>query len=556
MSKQSALRVEKATLNSDKEKKKSANSMEIVQNLSTPELVIALCGPIGSPLNEVEEECKSILKGKGYELHTLKLSEYIVDHFDKLIQDPKYSEKYKLDYLTEIGVSTYDLKKRKIVIGNCLREKYHSTFLAENAIAHILKIREQRIGLSSKNNMSEEEISKHLTTPVRRAFIINSIKNQAEYDLLKYVYKDMFYMVGVTSSINDRMEYLRDNKMSNHEIWDLIDRETGEEVHYGQTVKDTFPQADYFINVSVKRIDKLKEKTSRFFNLIFSSNIATPSVHETAMYLAASSAWNSACLSRQVGAVLTDTHGEILSVGWNDVPKYGGGLYQNNFDPVAKKAHSLLFENHNYQDDRCFNLGYCSNDREKNTLSKLIVETLSEKGVLKGEKEVAEKVVRTSKINSLVEFSRSIHAEMHAIISGCISSGERVHGGKLFITTYPCHMCARHIILAGIKEVFYIEPYAKSLTKTLHSDSITEHEVRFESDLHKVHIRQFEGVGPTRYMQLFKMIPDSRKEKYTGEKKVFNNDPKDPIYPKNNISLAAIPFIESAITKFYEEKIK
>ena len=65
---------------------------------------------------------------------------------------------------------------------------------------------------------------------------------------------------------------------------------------------------------------------------------------------------------------------------------------------------------------------------------------------------------------------------MHAIISGSQLSGSKMINGKLFCTTYPCHNCARHIIVAGIKEVYYIEPYVKSLCLTLHDDAITEDE--------------------------------------------------------------------------------
>ena len=61
------------------------------------------------------------------------------------------------------------------------------------------------------------------------------------------------------------------------------------------------------------------------------------------------------------------------------------------------------------------------------------------------------KKVRNSKIKSIVEFSRAIHAEMHAIITASQTAGERGRDGSLYITTYPCHNCARHIIVAGIK---------------------------------------------------------------------------------------------------------
>ena len=90
---------------------------------------------------------------------------------------------------------------------------------------------------------------------------------------------------------------------------------------------------------------------------------------------------------------------------------------------------------------------------------------------------------------SLIEFSRSVHAEMHAIINAGKLNGEKIRGGTLFCTTYPCHNCARHIIAAGIEKVYYIEPYIKSKAPELHDDSITE----IENEHNKVQILLFDG---------------------------------------------------------------
>jgi deoxycytidylate deaminase len=165
------------------------------------------------------------------------------------------------------------------------------------------------------------------------------------------------------------------------------------------------------------------------------------------MYAAASAAGNSACLSRQVGAAVCDESGEILAIGWNDVPQFEGGLYiaDHKTDPNAER------------DKRCWNLagGVCFNDQEKRLLSDmLITELVSKKVVQETDKNKAiEIVIRSTKVKDLIEFSRSIHAEMHAILTAGRLAGDKIRGGKLYCTTYPCHSCARHIIAAGITEV-------------------------------------------------------------------------------------------------------
>ncbi|WP_415915445.1 deaminase [Pseudomonas amygdali] len=83
---------------------------------------------------------------------------------------------------------------------------------------------------------------------------------------------------------------------------------------------------------------------------------------------------------------------------------------------------------------------------------------------------------KDSQLKSLIEFSRAVHAEMHALLTAGETKGGQIRNGKLFVTTYPCHSCARHLVAAGVKEVYFLEPYRKSLATRLHSDSITERE--------------------------------------------------------------------------------
>jgi deoxycytidylate deaminase len=318
------------------------------------------------------------------------------------------------------------------------------------------------------------------------------------------------------------------------EVYELIDQDSGEEILHGQTVRQTFPQADFFLRVDSFVDQGIDSRVRRFLDVILNTDIITPTPEERAMFFAASAGTNSACLSRQVGAAVTDAAGEILAVGWNDVPKAGGGLYSSGIDSSG--------------DHRCANLegGVCFNDRHKGLMTAEIVDALiKEKVVNDGDRQKTIDVIKKSKIRDLIEFSRAIHAEMYAIISGSQKSGSRMVGGKLFCTTYPCHSCARHIIAAGIKEVYYIEPYRKSLATTLHSDDITE----AEAETNKVRLLPFDGVAPSRYMELFSMGEDSRKK--NGKKSVVN--PKEA-QQKSEISLEALPVLEAAVVKILVER--
>ena len=478
----------------------------------TAELVIALCGPIGSPLHEVATSIEDhLVKEFGYdECRVIRLSSFI--------------KQYAKAALPESG---FALKQALIEEGDQLRKEYGHGILAELAIRDIAADREK----------AKEDARQKAYTPRRVCHIIDSIKNQSELEVLRLVYRDMLYSIGVFSPLHERQKNLK-RTMSDPEISQLIDRDSGEEIKHGQTVRDTFPQADFFLRVESDVNSEIVERVKRYLHLILGSNVMTPAVSETAMYLAASAAGNSACLSRQVGAALTDEKGEVLAVGWNDVPKAGGNLY--TYDPQDDPT--------NKRDFRCWNKGQkCFNDEEKGFLAETLVSELVKKGIIEDDKksDVLNAILANKKLRNLIEFSRSIHAEMHAIIQACQVGGERVRNGKIFLTTYPCHSCARHIIAAGIKEVYYIEPYIKSLATKLHDDAITEN----ETDKTKVRILAYDGVAPSRYLKLFWMIPDSRKK----DGKLIKVDSKVAL-PKFDKSMEALTALEGIVVKGLEQK--
>lgn len=76
----------------------------------------------------------------------------------------------------------------------------------------------------------------------------------------------------------------------------------------------------------------------------------------------------------------------------------------------------------------------------------------------------------------------------------------------------------------------------------LHSDAITED----ESDKEKVVILMYDGVSPSRYLQLFKMYHNNRKDN-TGTGEPIEADLKKA-RPKVMLSLEAIPVLELMVS--------
>ncbi len=62
------------------------------------------------------------------------------------------------------------------------------------------------------------------------------------------------------------------------------------------------------------------------------------------------------------------------------------------------------------------------------------------------------------------EICRGLHAEQNAIIQAA-AHGVNISGTDLYSSTMPCLICAKMIINAGIKRVFYLEGYPDELTE-------------------------------------------------------------------------------------------
>jgi len=510
------------TLSTSTNEKSQSNdvrsSIERLNDSKTPELVIALVGPVGTDIHKISGMISEQLTSEfGYLCTEIKLSRFISENHKNPIKNPfvKGEESDEFKRITDL-----------IIRGNSLRNQYSKSILADFAV--------KQIGFE-RQKLKEEKVNN------RRCYIINSIKNKAEYEVLKNVYGELLYFLGIFSPHKIRKENLcsATKKLTSQDAEIIMDTDAKQDDDWGQNVTETFSKADFFLRIDSSATKDIQNKIGRFLNLIFDTEVITPTPSETAMYHASSAAGNSACLSRQVGAAITDKDGDLISIGWNDVPKFGGDLYMSSEDDPT-----------NRNDNRCYNReNHCYNDIYKNQLAESLFQRLVKDGIIKDENKANASIIIRKSFKDLIEFSRAIHAEMHAIITGSQKAGSRMRGGKLFCTTYPCHNCARHIIAAGIEEVYYIEPYDKSLGVKLHSDALTED----EDSKDKVKILMYDGVSPNRYLSLFKLSIGPRKVKGVG---TMVKPDKATAKPKETKSLEAIETLESSVTKSLEARLE
>lgn len=435
-----------------------------------PEIVLGLIAPIGTNLDLLQQELKEALATVGYD------SEYI-----RLIESVP-------EFQTLDAKSTFELMQKKIQLGTRLREKSgRSDFFAGVAVNEIQKRR------FAKNDRLSDDKQRLITPVSKTAYILRQLKTKEEVASLRRIYGQGLYLISAYSSYKNRKIALSrrlgggiSSSESDRNAKALIesDEEEKGKGKFGQQLRDTFPKADYFIDMD-KGEREVHSAVSRFIDLIFKV-LRTPTKMEVGMFHAYGAALTSSALARQVGASICNANGEVLAVGANEVPNPKGGVY---WDEDSDKQ-------------REYELGYDINQSSKKVIFMEIARAMKEKGLLKEDPKESwwNDIDRKALLLDSTEVSRTVHAEMAALMTAA-RLGLQVKDCTLFTTTFPCHNCAKHIIAAGVKEIVYVEPYPKSLTTKLYPDSMQMDEGKTE----KIPLHPFVGVSPRRYVDLFAM---------------------------------------------------
>ncbi|MDB5070190.1 MAG: deoxycytidylate deaminase [Candidatus Eremiobacteraeota bacterium] len=451
--------------------------------LLEPDIVIGLVGAMGTELKQASSILRDLLRNYRYDYDEIHIS-------DLFSLDPTYKNDR-----ADVGAFRYYVNA--IRKGNEIRKELGT----EDALAQ-LAIRE----ISIRRNSRTSEFGP------RRAFIVRSLKLPEEIEAFRAVYNELFYCVAIHSHESIRLDRMivqcnesygfSDPERARAEAMRLITTDAHEDAAYGQNVRDAFVKADYYIR-SDSSTD-LNAELERFLQLIFDEPFITPTRGEIGMSHAYIAGLRSADLSRQVGASIIARDGRVLTTGCNEVPRAGGGQYWAG----------------DLDDGRDFQRREDINDRKKRESILEIAATIN--GYLRVDlqgnplnfyNKALRVALKGTRVDSLLEFSRVVHAEMAAMNSASLDTIS-IRDTDLYCTTFPCHMCGRQIINVGLRNVFYIEPYPKSLTGELFSDAVIvdpqldgeQYNERIHGKLRehrKVAFIPFSGVAPRRYGALF-----------------------------------------------------
>lgn len=282
---------------------------------------------------------------------------------------------------------------------------------------------------------------------------IDAIRNPYEALYLRDNYRG-FYLMAINTDDSDRCARLRNLTAEELDNLDKIEyaqkMKNPEDVFYHQNIEGCIENAGIHIynpNITNEKYYLLTEQLIKYVALMLHPGLITPSAIERCMQLAYNAKFNSGCLSRQVGAVVTREDFSIQSVGWNDVPKgqvpcilRDTNLYCSSKDCESFSAYEIenrAFSNAIRKVSNAYNterygrfMSYCFKDVYNS---------------ITGEKNQV--------------FTRALHAEENAFLQISKYGGTSVSGGNLFSTASPCELCAKKAYQLGIRHIYYINPY-------------------------------------------------------------------------------------------------
>lgn len=214
------------------------------------------------------------------------------------------------------------------------------------------------------------------------------------------------------------------------------------------------------------------EQWMKYAALIFHPGLIAPSSEERCMEVAYNAKFNSGCLSRQVGAVITNKNHTIRTIGWNDVP-YGQVpcslrdvrdlLETTNESKESETYRSFMYSNFELDQNPCVKYKELFENK-----------TFSEGMRLRYEPKIKARTralcgmafpycfkdEHNTMLNSQNQvFTRSLHAEENAMMQMTKYGGESLMDGIIYVTASPCELCSKKLYQIGVRKIVYIDPY-------------------------------------------------------------------------------------------------
>lgn len=290
------------------------------------------------------------------------------------------------------------------------------------------------------NNKNEEQ----RTTCIREKLeLLNSISNLEENFSLLRKLDDTEYKVGdFKEGIFEGFDIENCVQKADYHLWNDQTLDNIEE-YQEENIKD-LPKTNKYYVYQPYLIQVLK-----LIALIQQPGLVTPTYIERMMQVAYNAKFNSGCISRQVGAVVTDSSFSVKGIGWNDVPIGHIPCSMRDLRDLKEEKNEEVFSNFEkgitFKNKILYDLdsGKTTNSDLKGRPCSYCFKSFYNKY------EAKDNQVHT----------RSLHAEENAMLQISKHGGQPLLGGNLFTTASPCELCSKKAYQLGIKNIFYIDLY-------------------------------------------------------------------------------------------------
>lgn len=290
--------------------------------------------------------------------------------------------------------------------------------------------------------------------------VIDAIRSPLEAIYFQDRYS-AFYLMAVSCPEDDRLKRLRTQKYTEEAIRKLDEVEYPKnpkkvqdpEYYSVQDIQACLQRADLYVSnpndaAAVTKYQGLANQLIRFICLIRRPGLITPTAVERSMQIAYTAKLNSGCISRQVGALVTDANYSVKSLGWNDAP-YGQV-------PCNLRNRSDLLEGRDveaYSDFEKSDGEFLAHFKKSSTrFIKVVEEGRNNAFCFKTE-------YNDLKKDRNQVHTRSLHAEENAFLQLAKYGSSGLQGGMLFTTASPCELCSKKAYQLGIRTIYYIDPY-------------------------------------------------------------------------------------------------
>lgn len=290
--------------------------------------------------------------------------------------------------------------------------------------------------------------------------VIDALRNPYEILYFRERYS-AFYLMSVNTTETVRKQKLAELNYRSEEIKKLDRREKGEKDLQKSfewiNIDKCIELSDIFLTHDGTPAEENRDIVNQlltYIALILHPGLIPPSPIERVMQVAFTARLNSGCLSRQVGAAVTNGSFSIQSIGWNTVAEGQTPCSLRNLFDLEKKEDENAYSDYEKgaNDFSGYTRMLCDCYRNTGNLE----ERMGGLSMAYCFKDIYTSATREYK-NQV--HTRSLHAEENAFLQLAKYGAQGIQNGLLFTTASCCELCAKKAYQLGIRKIYYIDTY-------------------------------------------------------------------------------------------------